>query len=172
MGKKILLLGAGGHAAVVSEVIYTLKDCMNNPIYEKIDYLDDKSEKAIGKIQELDDIGRNYDEVFCCIGNNKLRGELVEKAMKMGFTIPVLVHPTAYISPSAVIKLGTVVETKAIVNANSVVNEGCIISVGAIVDHDVKVGRFCHVNAGAICNAGSSISNERKIGVGEIVRGY
>lgn len=172
MGKRILLLGAGGHAAVVTETILTLRDEENNPIYDCIDYLDDNSEKAIGKIEELINIGKNYDEVFCCIGNNKLRGALIEKAIEMGMKVPTLIHPTAYISPSATIKHGTIVEPKAIVNANTVVNEGCIVSVGSIVDHDVILEKYCHVNAGAICKAGSIVKQLRKLEAGEVVKGY
>lgn len=172
MGKKILLLGAGGHAAVVAETIEVLRDSQNIPVYEKIDYLDDNSEKSIGKISELKYVANNYNEIFCCIGNNKIRGELLEKASEMGLTIPVLIHPSAYISPTAVIKAGTIVEPKAMVNANAIINEGCIISIGSIVDHDVVVEKYCHVNAGAICKAGSHINNERKLEAGEVVKGY
>lgn len=50
----------------------------------------------------------------------------LDQAENLGFHIPVLIHPTAYISPSAVIEAGTVVEPKAIVNANTVVQKGCI----------------------------------------------
>lgn len=142
------------------------------PVYEKIDYLDDNSDKAIGKISELETIAKDYDEVFCCIGNNKVRGELFEKAMTVGLTVPVLIHPSAYISPSAVIKAGTIVEPKAIVNTNSIIEKGCIISVGAIIDHDVRVEQYSHVNAGAICKAGSHIDKERKLEAGEVVKGY
>lgn len=172
MGEQLLLIGAGGDAAVVSETIHDLKDNANNPVYDCIDYLDDNSEKAIEKIKALDVIGKNYEEVFCCIGNNKLRGELIVKAKKCVFNVPVIIHPSAYVSSSAIIKEGTSLEPKPIVNANSVVSEGCIISVGSIVNHDVKVEKFCHVNEGSICKAGSIISNERKLEAGEVVKGY
>ena len=82
-----------------------------------------------------------------------------------------LIHPTAYISPSAKIEKGTIVEPKALVNANSLIKRGSIISVGAIVDHDVLVNECCHVNAGAICKAGSNIEDCRKLEAGEVVKG-
>ena len=96
-------------------------------LYGKIDFLDDASELAVGKLAELEQIGRNYEEVFCCIGNNQFRKELLEKAERLEMKVPVLIHPTAYISPSAVVKAGTVVEPGAIINSNSVIEEGCII---------------------------------------------
>ena len=64
------------------------------------------------------------------------------------------------------------VEPKAIVNANSRVGVGCIISVGAIVDHDVILEDCVHVNAGAICKAGSFVAKETKLEAGQVVKGY
>lgn len=172
MGKRILLLGAGGHSKVVLDTIHALEENGVIEAYEVIDFLDDASSKAVGKIEALEAIGKKYDEVFCCIGNNKMRGQLLEKVKNMGLSIPSFIHPTAYVSPSAVIKNGMIVEPKAIVNADAVIEVGCIISVGAIVDHDAHVNSYCHVNAGAICKAGSVIEAYRKLEAGEVVKGY
>ena len=48
-------------------------------------------------------------------------------------------------------------------NANSVIGEGSIISVGAIVDHDVVIGKFCHINSGAIVKAGAEVTSCEKL---------
>lgn len=143
--KSILILGAGGHGRVVAE---TAEACG----YEKISFLDDHSETAIG--------------------NNRLRGELQKCLEKAGYKVPTLIHPAAYISKTAEIGAGTIVEPRAIVNAGTVVGTGCIISVGAIVDHDVVLGTNVHVNAGAIVNAGAAVESCRKLEAGEVVFGY
>lgn len=170
MGKKLLILGAGGHGKVVREVAMSIKD--ETTLYDSVDFLDDNFKEAIGKIEELEKWKDQYDEVFCGIGNNAVRQSLLKKAEQLGMDIPVLIHPTAYISPTACIEKGTIVEPKAIVNANSYVKAGCIISVGAIVDHDVVVEEFAHINAGAICKAGSHIESMRKLEAGEVAWGY
>lgn len=172
MGKRILLLGAGGHAMVVVEIIKAISDKNNLPMYNQIDFLDDTSKQAVGKLSELEKIAPLYDEVFCAIGNNDIRKKLLQKVSKLGLCMPVLIHPTAYISPTAVIRAGTCIEPKAIVNTKAIVEEGRIISVGAIVDHDAKIEMCSHVNAGSICKAGSVIKAERKLEAGEVVVGY
>lgn len=172
MGKRLLVLGAGGHGKVVREVALSLLDIDGKPVYDAVDFLDDNSEDAIGRIADLKKFHNKYSDVFCGIGNNKVRKQLLDQAKELGYSIPVLIHPTAYISPSAVVDVGTVVEQKAIVNANTVVHRGCIISVGAIVDHDVIVNEFVHVNAGAIVKAGASVESGRKLAAGEVVLGY
>lgn len=172
MGKRLLILGAGGHGKVVREVVLSLFNINGKPVYDAVDFLDDNSVGAIGKIADLEKYQDKYSDVFCGIGNNSVRKQLLDQAENLGFHIPVLIHPTAYISPSAVIEAGTVVEPKAIVNANTVVHRGGIISVGTIVDHDVVINEFVHVNAGAIVKAGARVESGRKLEAGEVVLGY
>ena len=172
MGKRMLVLGAGGHGKVGREVALSLFNIDGTSVYESVDFLDDNSVEAIGKIADLEKYKDQYSDVFCGIGNNTVRKQLLDQAENLGFHIPVLIHTSAYLSPSAVIEAGTVVEPKAIVNANTVVHRGCIISVGAIVDHDVVVSEFVHVNAGAIVKAGAKVESSRKLEAGEVVLGY
>lgn len=172
MGKRLLILGAGGHGKVVREVALSLLDISRKPVYEIVDFLDDNSEEAIGKMADFEKYKYEYQDAFCAIGNNTIRKQLLDKAEKLGYSVPVLIHPSAYVSKSAVIEAGTVVEPKAIVNANSIIHRGSIISIGAIVDHDAVVGEYGHVNAGAIVKAGARVESGRKLEAGEVVLGY
>ena len=165
MAKSLLIIGAGGHGKVVKEVAEAVG-------YDKIAFLDDNSAEAVGKIADSKQFVQEYQAAFVGIGNNKFRNELLQRLEQEGYAIPVLLHPTAYISKTAVIGKGTVVEPKAIVNANSKVGSGCIISVGAIVDHDVVLEDCVHVNAGAICKAGSRMKEFTKVDAGEIIQGF
>lgn len=162
MSKSLLIIGAGGHGQVVKEVAEALG-------YDKIAFLDDNSSESIGKITDSQKFVKEYEYTFVGIGNNKFRGELLKRLEQEGFEIPVLIHPSTYISKSALIGKGTVVEPMAIVNANSKIGAGCIISVGAIVDHDVTIEDYCHINSGAICMAGSQIKKKfTKVDAGEV----
>lgn len=163
---NLLIIGAGGHGRVVKEVA----EATGN--FQKIDFVDDNSEDAIGKIADLQKLRHEYEEAFVGIGNNHFRNELLKQLHQYGYVVPTLIHPTAYVSRTAYIAPGTVVEPKAIVNANSQVGMGCIISVGAIVDHDVVLEDCVHVNAGAICKAGSTVAAEIKLEAGQVVKGY
>lgn len=171
MGKSLLILGAGGHGKVVKEVALAMKNA-SEKVYDRVDFLDDNSGEAIGRISEAVLYKNQYDEAFCGIGNNQFRKNILEKLAVLGYKIPVLIHPTAYVSNTAIIEKGTVVEPKAIVNANTTVGSGSIISVGAIVDHNVIIGDYCHINAGAICKAGSKLEACIKLEAGEVVKGY
>lgn len=161
----LLIIGAGGHRKVVAEVAEDIG-------YKHIAFLDDNAPEAIGKIFGLEKYKNQYSDTFVGIGNNELRGKLIGKLLDCGYTVPVLVHPSAYVSRIAGVESGTVIEPKAIVNANSHISIGCIISVGAIVDYDVEIGDCCHVNAGVIVKAGGKVERYRKLEAGEVVLGY
>lgn len=165
MTKSLLILGAGGHGKVVKEIAEALG-------YTKIAFLDDNGTEAIGRIADSQAFVDEYKAALVGIGNNKFRGELLARLEEEGFNIPVLIHPTAYVSKSAVIGKGTVVEPLAIVNASSNIGIGCIVSVGSIVDHDAVLEDCVHVNAGAICKAGSFVAKGTKLEAGQVVKGY
>ena len=149
--QTLLIIGAGGHGRVVAEIAVVCG-------YDRIAFLDDNSPDAVGKISEMDLYAPRYDGVFIALGNNALRQKLAVQLCGMqGVKLVTLIHPTAYVSPSATIGQGTVVEPKAVINTNSRIGQGCIISVGTIIDHDCEIGDFCHINAGMVCGAGSRV---------------
>lgn len=161
---NLLIIGAGGHGRVASEIA---RACG----YIKIAFVDDNSSHAIGKISDIEKYIGEFEEAFVGIGNNKFRCELMRRLEEAGYQIPTLVHPSAYVSQSAKIEKGTVVEPKAIINANSYIGEGCIISIGAIIDHDVSIEQYSHINSGAIVKAGAKIEPYTKLEVGEVILG-
>lgn len=169
MSKRLLILGYGGHGRVAQEVALSILENGKNK-YETVEFLDDSDKNAIGKLDEIKKFKNLYDEVFCGIGNNKKRFELLQEVKSIDFPIATLIHPTAHISPSAVIEEGVIIEPHAIINTHVVIKEGAIISVGAIADHDVIIGEYSHINAGAVCMSGSAVKAFEKIDAGEVKR--
>lgn len=159
---ELLVLGAGGHGRVVKEVAEATGK------YTRIDFVDDHSDIAVGRILDLEWLHEDYDSAFVGIGNNRLRNKLIVKLESIGYEVPVLIHPTAYVSQSCHIEKGTIIEPMAVVNANAKVGMGCIISVGAVLDHDVVVGDCVHINAGAIVKAGGKVESGIKVDAGEV----
>lgn len=163
--KALLIIGAGGHGRVIAEIASACG-------YQKIEFLDDENPEVLGKVDDLEKFRNTYAECFIGIGNNLLRLHLLEKAEVLGYTLPILIHPTAYVSPAANLGSGSVIEPMAIVNTNASIEKGVIISAGAIVDHDTVVEKAAHVNVGAIVKAGGIVSAYEKLEAGEIRMGY
>lgn len=160
---KLLIIGAGGHGHVVKEVAEATGQ------YEQIEFIDDNSDIAIGKTADLEKLHAEYESAFVSIGNNSLREILIQKLIDTGYNVPILIHPSAYVSKSARIGHGTIIEPKASVNANASIGSGCIISVGTILDHNVVIEDYCHINSGSIvCNA-SRVLKGTKVDAGQVV---
>ncbi|HMO12774.1 MAG TPA: DapH/DapD/GlmU-related protein [Pirellulaceae bacterium] len=60
-----------------------------------------------------------------------------------------LIHPQAYIAPSAQISPGCFVAPQASIGINAVIGDHSIIHFGASVGHDAQLGRHCAVLPGA-----------------------
>lgn len=162
MNKNLLILGAGGHGSVVRDTAVVMGK------FRKVDFLDDNSEVSIGKCLEVGKFINEYTYAFVAFGDNKLRMKWLEKLTEEGFRVPVLIHPTAYVSSLANIQEGSVVCAKAVVNTNARVKRGSIISIGALVDHDSVIGEYSHINSGAIVKAGCKVERLKKIDAGAV----
>lgn len=87
-----------------------------------------------------------------------------------GYEVPVLVHPSAYVSPTARIGAGTVVEPMAVINTNATIEDGCIISIGSRIDHEAHIRKFSHVNTGAIVMAYGIVPGYTKVDAGQVIK--
>ena len=159
--KKLLIIGAGGHGRVLSE---TALACG----YDRVDFLDDDNPRAIAGTDRAEALAGSYDGVVVSIGNNDLRRTLIRRLWDVGAPIARLIHPRAFVAPSASLGEGTVVLPMAVVHTNAKVGKGCIISIGALVDHDATVEDFSHIDAGAVVAAGKRAGG--RIEAGEVVR--
>lgn len=125
-------------------------------------FLDDKNSIAIGKLNEYEKFKKQFTHVVVAIGNAVLRLELLDKLEQCGYKIPVLIHPTSYVTPSAKIECGSFIEPMAVLHTEVVIGKGCIISAGTIVNHNSKVGCGCHLNCGTIVSSNSVIQAQTK----------
>lgn len=176
MEKRLLIIGAGGHAKVVA-------DCALSSGYEKIAFLDDNPNvkealgfPVIGKVSDAEKLVDEYSEAFVALGNNSLRLRLIRYLVDLGYKVPAVVHPSAIVSRFADIKSGTVVMPGAVVNAGAQVGVGCIINTNVTVEHECIIGSGVHISpSAALCGtvivgektwicAGATIGNNLTIG--------
>lgn len=153
----LLILGAGQFGLMVKEIAESM-NC-----FDKIDFLDDNNEIAIGKLEDHEKFSREYRYAAVAIGNPEIRLSYIQKLEEACFTVAVIASPRAYIAPSAQIMKGTIIEPLAAVQANSAVAIGSIISSGAVVRHNAFVGDACHVDCNAVVMSGSVVPAKTKV---------
>lgn len=156
--KPFVLLGAGGHAKVVLDILRF----HNFQIAGVCDPLLDKKQeeawrgiKVLGSDTFLKTI--NPSEVVLANGigitsQANIRKEIYCEFSGLGFVFPPLIHGVAWVSSTAIIKAGVQIMAGAIIQADALIDEDSIINTGATVDHDSKIGAHTHVGPGAtIC---------------------
>lgn len=107
-------------------------------------------------------------QLFVAIGDNASREALMRDAIEHGYVLATLIHPSATISPSAVIGRGTVVMPGVVINANATIGRGCIINTAASVDHDCVVGDFAQICPGVRLAGGVQVGHRTFLGTGAI----
>ena len=163
--EKLLILGAGQYAMVVREIAQATGG------YEQIDFLDDRSPLALGKLEELAAFAPSYTCGIVAMGNPALRANWMARLAEAGLQIPVLVHPKAYVSPSAVLGQGCVVEPMAVVQTGAQVGDGCLLCAGSVVNHNAFVNAVCQIDCCAVVPANAQVPEGTKVPCGSVFTG-
>ncbi|CAM2938886.1 acetyltransferase [Paenibacillus sediminis] len=148
---KVVIIGGGGHAKVVIDVIqsadtYELVGFTSHSDQESnlsgIPYLGDDS-----ILPTLLEEGVQY--FFVATGNNRLRKKLFYQLIELGFTPINAISPFARISPFAKLGRGIVVMPGAVINAYAVIEDNVIINTLSGIDHDCLIKPHAHIAPGA-----------------------
>lgn len=103
------------------------------------------------------------------IGSITPRLKVYERLRLAGFKVPTVIHPRAYVEPTAILGEGGQLFFNAYVGSEVSVGFGCIINTGAIISHDCVLRDFVNISPGAIL-AGAVTVNERSlVGMGVTV---
>ena len=157
--KRLVILGAGGYGRTVADVAEQLG-------YSIIVLDDADPAHLLSSFQSYINFSTSFIPAF---GNNAFRMEWISRIEKSGGHLATLIHPTAYISPTATNFSSTVILPHAIVNTYVVEGKGCIINLGAIVDHGCLLEEGVHIAPGAIVKGENRIEKCNKIEAGEVV---
>lgn len=163
-------MGAGQYGVMAKEIAEAMG------IFDRIAFLDDSykasaasrqechPERSVSEVEgscqipligifaDLPKFAAEFRHGFVAIGNPALRRKLTEQLLQNNITPATLVHPTAYVSPSAQLEAGCCVEPNATVQTGAVIKLASFIASGAVIRHNAIVGEFCHVDCNAVVN--------------------
>lgn len=97
------------------------------------------------------------------IGRARARMDIAAMLAGHGFALPVLVHPSASVAPSATLGPGTQVHAGAVVSSSARTGRAVIVNSGAIVSHDCEIGDHVHLAPGAV------LAGDVRVGEGALV---
>lgn len=150
MRKKVIIIGAGGHAKVIADIIKASGDEIigflddNKKIKNKIIF-DDK--KVLGLLTE-NEINQYKDMYFIIgIGNNKIRKKISKRLKDIKWYTAI--HPNAIIGSNVSIGEGSVIMPGTVINTCTNIGKHCIINTCSSLDHDNIINNFVHISPGA-----------------------
>lgn len=168
-GTSILLIGGGGHCHSVIDVIeqlgsYQIAGVVDVPERQGQDVM---GYPVIACDEQLPNLFNSYKHALITVGHldtNNVRLKLYEQLKRIGYTLPVIISPLAYVSRHAQLNEGTVIMHHALVNANAKVGKNCIINTKALVEHDAIIGDHCHIATASVINGGVKVEENTFVG--------
>jgi len=106
------------------------------------------------------------------IKSNHLRIKLFTLLKEIGYELPIIISPLAYVSKYAKIEEGTVVLHHALVNAGAKVGINCIINSKALIEHDATIEDHCHISTATVINGGVVVKENSFIGSNTTTKEY
>lgn len=172
MREKLVIFGAGGHAAVTADAV----ECGTQfevAFFAETDPVRIGASFAGYPIRTEEDglaaVAGGLAAGFVAIGSNDVRRRLGGRISNSGGHLAVVIHPSATVARSARIGAGTLVAANATVNPNAVVGSNVVVNTGAIVEHDCVVGDGAHIGPHATLCGGVQVGEGCLIGAGATV---
>ena len=168
---KAVILGAGGHAKVIIDILRENNgvDLQGSVSREPVGYRVSGvpvigGEDALPRLL-ADGVGH----IFVALGDNALRARMIEHVRSLGFTLLRAVSRHAILSPSAVVGEGAAVMPGVVINADTTIGDGAIVNTGATVDHDCTIGPMSHIGPGSNLAGGVQVGTGTFLGTGSRV---
>lgn len=161
--EKLLLVGAGGFGRVVLEHALTKYDCFFVDDGVNIGTLIDDVE-VIGSTSDLQKLHERYDKLIVTIGNNLVRQQIYDRASKIGYSFPNIVHASAFISKHATVGNGCIILNNAVIQNGSRIGNGVIINPGVEIHHDSFIGDNVLIYTNTVVRSLAKVGDRAHIG--------
>ena len=169
MKAPLVIIGAGGHGAVVADAVLSSGG-------EVAGFLDDmrpKGDQILGRpvLGPIDSARRNSGFHFVlAIGDNEARRRLAETWPDLHYCK--VIHPSAVVADSAGIAPGAVILAGAVVGVRARIGRHVIVNTGAIIEHDNNVDDYAHIAPRAVLGGAVGVGAGSHIGLGAAVRDH
>lgn len=174
MNKPVVILGHGGHARVVLDVLHCMgrevagiltpdlppgSDWQGVPVLGDDDWLhgpqaaDHVYAVGIGMLPHRPD----------------LRARLYSRLCALGLAVPALVHPSAILARDVQVGEGAQIMAGVIIQPGTLLGEDVLLNTGARIDHHCRLGNHTHVAPGAVLCGEVRVGEGAFIGAGATV---
>ncbi len=170
----LILLGAGGHATVLAEILRTagaplLGLCAPRPpapgLLTTLSYLggDEAVEQhAPDRVRLVNGLGSS--------AATSARAALFRRFHEAGYPFAEVRHPSAIINPSARTGEGLQTLAGSLINSEARLGDNVLINSHAVVEHHGDIGDHCHVASGAVLCGDCRLEPGVHVGAGAVIK--
>lgn len=187
--KKLVILGTGGTSQDLVDIVGDINKAHPEPLYELVGFLDDTPATWGTSCRNLDVLGPlasatdHRDTYFVngigSVQNFYLKKEILEKTLIPEGRFVTLIHPTASVSPTATLGVGTVLHPYVVVEGDVSLGKHVMITPHTCIGHNASIGSYStisiqvgvigHVNIGQSCYLGANCSVLKDVGHGSLI---
>lgn len=173
MTDAIVVVGAGGHARVLVDVLSLLGLPIKGYVASQDAVPPAMSElKYLGDDEALTRLGAKGILLVNAVGGTDValgRREVFDRLCAGGFSFATLIHPSAIVAKDVVVDAGAQIMAGAVVQPGTRIGRNVLVNTRAVVDHDACLGDHVHVATGAVIAGGVTVGEASHIGAGAIV---
>ena len=174
MTLPVIIIGSGGHAKVVIDVLQLCgREVLGLTTQDRALF----GHSVLGcRIIGDDDALAGHDPAQVLLVNAvgsvqflETRKRLFEKFKALGYVFEQIIHPSAVIARDAVLGEGVHVMAGAVLQPGARIGDNTIINTRASIDHDCAIGRHVHISPGCTLSGNVTVGDETHIGAGATV---
>jgi len=172
--KKVVIIGAGGHGLETADL---LAHCgLGDRAIEG--FLDDDERlrgsvvhghPVVGGVAWLEQADPAAFDIFIGIGIPEQHKRIAEHAMSLGFSLPSLISPLAFVSAHAKIGIGVKIMPFSAVGPAAVINDHCLLYYHSSVAHGTTVGKYSVLCSGVQIAGSVNVKEGCWVGIGASV---
>jgi sugar O-acyltransferase (sialic acid O-acetyltransferase NeuD family) len=171
----LLIYGGGGHAKVIIDLVRSL-NC-----YQLVGIIDDQLPPGsqihglpvLGGAEALLEMYRRGVRLAINavggIGNVAIRIKVFDILAQASFTCPTVIHPTAFVEPTARLDGGVQVFSQSYISSDAKIGFGTVILPGVVVSHDCSLGKCVNLSPGAMLAGNVRVEDFAQIGMAATV---
>lgn len=167
------IIGAGGHAKVITEalcssdpnrlvVFFSSDPVKSDAFFKRYPHYEDR-------IDQLSSFRSKIHAWHAAIGNIRVRKAKIDLLDQLQYKLIRAVHSSAVLSPTCKVENGTSIMAGCIINSDSRIGKGCIVNTSTSIDHDCNIGNFVNIGPGCRLAGGVTIGDETELGTGVTV---
>ena len=176
MTKSVIIIGKGGHAKVLTDLLQLLTRQIIG--YTATKYSKEEEFcgiKCLGNDSVIEDYAPENIQLVNAVAampETKTRREIGERMRNKGYQFATLIHPSAVVAKSVIIEEGAQIMAGSVIQSGTTIGIDSIINTNASIDHDCSIGRCVHIAPGVTMSGNVVVDDYAHIGTGtSIIQG-